>query len=163
MTTQTQAKPPSPLLKLFFRLPVYLFRLGLGRLMGQRFIWLHHTGRKSGLPRQNVLEVADYNPDEDIYYVVSGYGKKSQWLRNLLATPTGHAQVAGRKFNLRAEPLSPADSGQFLVDYAERNPKVIRGLTNMLGLPQANSADEYRQLGETILNAIALHVTSERD
>ena len=162
MTANEAARLPSPLLKFLYKLPLHLYRLGLGRLLGRRFIWLHHTGRISGLPRENVLEVADYDAKNDIYYVVSGYGKKAQWYRNLLATPTGHAQVAGRRFNLKAEPLSPAASGQFLVDYAVRHPRVIRGLTTVLGLPPANTLDEYRQLGETILPAIALHVTAER-
>ena len=38
-------------------MPIYLYRLDLGRLLGHRFLLLVHRGRKSGLLRETVLEV----------------------------------------------------------------------------------------------------------
>jgi hypothetical protein len=38
-----------------FRAPVYLYRWHLGWLFGHRCLLLAHTGRRSGLRRQNVL------------------------------------------------------------------------------------------------------------
>ena len=50
-------EPPQGCSRLLFRAPVWLYRLGLGGLFGKRMLLLNHTGRKSGLPRQAVLEV----------------------------------------------------------------------------------------------------------
>ncbi len=42
--------PPRGLARIGFRIPIILYRLGLGGLLGTRFLLLTHTGRKSGLP-----------------------------------------------------------------------------------------------------------------
>ncbi len=53
---------PSGFLRLAFRLPIYLYRLNLGWLLGHRGLLLIHRGRKSGLLRETVLEVVRYDP-----------------------------------------------------------------------------------------------------
>jgi hypothetical protein len=40
-----------------FRLPIHLYRLDLGWLLGHRVLLLSHRGRKSGLIRATPLEV----------------------------------------------------------------------------------------------------------
>lgn len=49
------ARPPRGLLRLAARLPLWLYRAGLGWLLSNRFLMLTHIGRKSGLPRQVVV------------------------------------------------------------------------------------------------------------
>ena len=53
---------PTGALRLAFRLPIYLYRLGLGRLLGHRFMLLTHRGRRSGRVYQTALEVVRYDP-----------------------------------------------------------------------------------------------------
>jgi hypothetical protein len=53
------ANPHRGALRYFFA-PVSLYRLHLGWLLGHRFLLLTHTGRRSGLRRQTVLEVMEY-------------------------------------------------------------------------------------------------------
>jgi hypothetical protein len=53
---------PAGALRLAFRLPIYLYRLDLGWLLGHRFLLFAHLGRKSGLLRETVLEVILYDP-----------------------------------------------------------------------------------------------------
>ena len=162
--SQTEIKPaklPSGCLKIGFRLPIYLYRLGLGGLLGKRFLHLQHTGRKSGLPRENVLEVAGYDEATDTYYVVSGYGKQSQWYRNLLAQPAAKIQVGWRRCAVTATPLAPDASGRFMVDYARRHPAAARNLAKILGVPAGETAEDYERLGQTVLNAVALRVERE--
>ena len=43
--------PPGKALRLGLRLPIWLYRLHLSWLLGERFLLLTHTGRNSGLPR----------------------------------------------------------------------------------------------------------------
>jgi hypothetical protein len=41
-------RPPRGLVGLAFRLPIWFYRLGLGGLLGTRFVLLTHTARRSG-------------------------------------------------------------------------------------------------------------------
>jgi len=45
---------PTGASRLAFRLPIYLYRLNLGWLLGHRFLMLVHRGRRSGLLRETV-------------------------------------------------------------------------------------------------------------
>ncbi|HZD55150.1 MAG TPA: nitroreductase family deazaflavin-dependent oxidoreductase, partial [Anaerolineales bacterium] len=74
--------PPTGLARLALRAPIWIYRLGLGKLLGNRFLELTHIGRKSGLPRHTVLEVVRYDPANGIYYIAVGFGKHSDWYKN---------------------------------------------------------------------------------
>lgn len=70
---------PSGLTRAAFRMPIYLYRLKLGWVFGQRLLLLNHTGRISGKPRHTVLEVAERDSANDSYIVASGWGVKAAW------------------------------------------------------------------------------------
>ncbi|MEM7127441.1 MAG: nitroreductase family deazaflavin-dependent oxidoreductase [Chloroflexota bacterium] len=133
--------------RLLFRLPIYLYRYRLGWVLGNRFLLLNHIGLKSGKIRQVVLEVTRYDANTHRYTVASGFGTQSQWYRNLRATPNVTIQVGHRRMNVAAEFLSPDDSGEAMVKYAQAHPKVAQNLMSMLGYHPINEED-YRQLGQ---------------
>lgn len=137
-------KPPRGLGKFAFRAPIALYRAGLVWLLGDRFLLLNHVGRKSGLPRQAVLEVVDYQRETDTYFVASGFGKKSHWYQNILAQPNVTIQVGRRRLAVTAVPLSPDESGQAMVEYAQRNPTAARALTRLIGHEVDGSEETYR-------------------
>ncbi len=60
-------EPPKGIKRLFFRFPIVLYKIGLGPLLGERFLKLTHTGRKSGLERETVLEVVKHNREAGVY------------------------------------------------------------------------------------------------
>lgn len=68
------------------RTPVWLYRARLGGMFGTRLLMLEHIGRQSGKRRYVVLEVIA-RPAPDTYVVVSGFGERAQWFRNVRATP----------------------------------------------------------------------------
>jgi hypothetical protein len=83
---------PAGILLLVFRLPVYLYRINLGWLLGRRFLLLTHRGRSSGRVYRTVLEVVRHAPSNRETIVVSGWGERSDWYRNLRASPPlGHS------------------------------------------------------------------------
>jgi hypothetical protein len=65
---------PAGALRLAFRLPIYLYRLNLGWMLGHRFLLFVHLGRKSGLLRETVLEVILYDPATRESVVLSAWG-----------------------------------------------------------------------------------------
>ena len=72
--------------RVLVRAPIWLYRFHLGFLFGRRMLLLEHLGRKSGARRYAVLEVVDH-PRTDEYVIVSGFGERSQWYRNVVANP----------------------------------------------------------------------------
>ena len=70
--------------RLFFKTPLYLWRMGLGWAMPRQFLLLTNIGRKSGAPRRTMLECFRY---AGCFYVASGWGSRSQWFRNIQANP----------------------------------------------------------------------------
>jgi len=146
----SQIQPPRGLLRLTYRLPVWFYRLGLGWLMGKRFLYLQHVGRKSGLLRHAVIEVIYYDQAADTYFLVAAYGEKADWLRNIRKTPQVSCQVGGRRFQARAEQLSPEQGEQQIMDYAHRHPTAIRALVRLIGYRIEGTEEDYRQLGRVL-------------
>jgi hypothetical protein len=68
---------PAGVLRLAFRLPIYLYRLDLGWLLGHRFLLLVHRGRKTSLLHQTVLEVVLYDPTIRESVVASAWGEEA--------------------------------------------------------------------------------------
>lgn len=110
------------------RLPVQLYRRGLGWLLGGRILMLEHRGRSSGLPRYVCLEVVERS-GPDRLTVVSGFGERAQWYQNLLADPNCRVST-GRSRDVpgTAHFLSDEDSAAVLARYAERYPRAWRVL-----------------------------------
>ena len=139
--------PPQGCSRIFFRAPIWLYRLGFGWMFGERFLLLNHIGRKTGLPRQAVLEVVRHDKETDTYVVCVGFGKKSSWYQNLLKTPEVSIQVGRRKLDVRAEQLSPQEGGEAFADFCERYPGEAK-MAGMLGYEVDGSTEDYRAAGE---------------
>jgi hypothetical protein len=56
-----------------FKLPVLLYRLRLGWLLGKRFMQLTHVGRRSGKVRRTVLAVLRFDEKTREIYAVSAW------------------------------------------------------------------------------------------
>ena len=132
-TLQSRRRPHG-LSRLFFRAPILLYRTRLGFLLGGRFLMIEHTGRKSGRTRYTVLEVVRYDRQADTYVVSSGWGKRSDWLRNVTKTPEVLVSSGLRRRPGRAIRLSQELAEHELCDYARRHPAAFRALARtMLG------------------------------
>ena len=159
--TQIRARPRG-LLRWFFRIPIWFYRLGLGWLLGSRFLLLHHIGRKSGLPRQTVLEVVNYDKATDTYYIAVGFGPKTDWYRNLLQTPKATIQVKQRKLKITADPLTPEASAEAMVGYARRHSTAARNFSCLLGYNvQQGTEEEYRRVGRELVQFVALRPSTQ--
>ncbi|HEB65345.1 MAG TPA: nitroreductase family deazaflavin-dependent oxidoreductase [Chloroflexi bacterium] len=143
-------RPPRGLAAIPWRLPIWLYRLHLGWLLRERFLLLTHTGRKSGLPRQAVLEVIHHDPQTRTWYVASGFGEKSQWFRNVMKTPQVSIQVGRRKMTAEARRLPLEEAERILQRYAGEHPVALRELTRLMGAPYDGSPESLRRMAEQI-------------
>lgn len=147
---------PRGLLRRFLRTPVWLYRAGLGWLLGNRFLMLRHRGRKSGLVRYAVLEVAGHHPSTGAYLVASGWGKRSDWYQNVLQDPSVTIQVGRKRLEAMAVALSAEESGQAMVEYARSHPKAARNLMRTLGIAADGTEEGYRRAGTDEIPFVSL-------
>lgn len=140
---------PSRWLRWFLRAPIWLYRLGLGGLLGGRFLMITHVGRRSGLARRTVVEVVSFDEASRTYYVCSGWGPGSDWYRNIQKTPDVEIHVRWRRFACRARHVEVDEGTRVLLDYATRNPMAWRKLSEaMIGEPLAGDLAGTRRLAE---------------
>jgi deazaflavin-dependent oxidoreductase (nitroreductase family) len=128
-------EPPGKVMRLVFRAPIYLYRLGLGRLMGKRLLMLTHNGRKSGQPRFAVLEVARHDEPSGALFVPAAYGRKADWYLNVLETPDVVVNHRGRHPEVSAETLPIDTAADEYAAYAASHPRAARNLGRLMGIP----------------------------
>ena len=145
-TPLRQPRSPRVLVLIIFRLPVWAYRLHLGWLLGQRLVMITQRGRRTGKIRRTVVEVLRHDPATGEFIVGSGYGKTSDWYRNIRSTPTLQIHVGGRRFTPTQRFLTPAEVYKEFEDYESRHPRVARTLAGMIGLEYDGSEGQRRTL-----------------
>jgi deazaflavin-dependent oxidoreductase (nitroreductase family) len=147
----TKSSAPRGLARLAFRLPIWLYHLRLGWLLGDRLLLLTHIGRKSGQPRQAVIEVVRHDSTSDTYIIASGFGTQVDWLRNIEKNPNVAVQSGGRRLQAVAERLPLDAATDELHDYAQRHPRAFRTLTKrLLGQELDGSAESCRRMAAKV-------------
>lgn len=149
----TQPQPPAPprgLKAIPWRLPIWLYRLGLGFLLGERFLLLNHIGRKSGKVRQAVLEVMLKETDPLAYVVGSGFGERSDWFRNVMHTPEVVIRVGRRRYRARAARLPHDEALTRFRQYAREHPRALKELTHLLHYDYDGSEESLETLSRAI-------------
>ncbi|MFJ3974205.1 nitroreductase family deazaflavin-dependent oxidoreductase [Streptomyces sp. NPDC090021] len=125
--------------------------MGLGPLLGRRFLVLHHEGRYSGRRRTVCLEVVDHDPLHGTWTVASGFGNRAQWYRNLRHAPQVTIQVGRRRHAVTAYFLSPEESAEVMVRYAGSHPHAVRVVCRLLSLDLGRGTpDDLREAGRRI-------------
>lgn len=142
---------PSPILKRALRAPVALYGIGAGRLLGHRFLLLTHRGRRSGRLYRTMLEVVKWDPSIREAVVVSGFGPRSNWYRNVLADGGAvEVESAGLRFRPQVRRLESEEAIQVVAGYERRNrivaPIVRRVLSWLAGFRYDGSEAARRRL-----------------
>lgn len=141
-------EPPTGLSAFLFRLPIHLYRLRLGWLLGSRFMHLTHTGRISGKQREVVIEVV--GREDGVYYACSGFGEHANWYRNVLNTPEVTIQVGRHRTAATAVPLGADDGERIMARYATKHPKVAKRLCATMGFSVDGSEADFREVGRNV-------------
>ena len=149
------ATAPHGLLRFGLRLPIWLYRLRLGWLLGNRFLLLIHLGRKSGLPRQTVIEVVKHDMESNSFYVVSGWGEKSDWYQNIQKNPEVMIWVGNRKLPVHAEDILLSETVDILEEYTRRYPLAFKELTRLFLKEELQPGRESSQRLAEIMPMVA--------
>ena len=146
-TKLSDAPRPRGLLRWLLRMPIWLYRMRMGRLLGDRFLMITHVGRKSGQLRRSVLEVVAHDQAAGAYTIASGWGEKADWLRNIEHNPHVLVDVSGRRFEAVAERLAQDAATRAAREYARNHPAAFRALASrMSGQPPTGTDADYQAL-----------------
>lgn len=142
MQRMRDVPPPAGLRRLAYRLPIALYRVRLGWILGSRFLLLEHRGRRSGVLRQTVLEVVRADRDRGQWHVVSAWGDRAQWLRNLREAPRVRIETAGQTFLADAQETPLEEAEEVICAYGLLHPRAVRSVARLVGWKiEATDAD----------------------
>ena len=109
-----------------FALPVWLYEHRLGWLLGRRFLLLTHRGRRTGTIHRTMLEVILHDAIRNESIVLSAYGTRAQWYRNLLAAPGLRVQTGRLDYQPRHRILSSDEARLAALDFTREHPLEAR-------------------------------------
>lgn len=132
------------------RVPVYLYRGQCGWLFGHRFLLLIHVGRRTGLPRHTVLEVIEYRKEGPEAIVISAFGRKADWLRNIEATPGPEVVIGSQCFTAAHRFFDEEEALKVITGYEQRHwfiaPLIRAVLSRLVGWRYDGSTSARRRL-----------------
>lgn len=156
------APRPSGWLRRLARFPIWLYRLRLGWLFGDRMLLLTHIGRTSGRLRQVVLEVIQHDRTTDIYIIASGYGERADWFRNVQQHPHVLIDVGTRRIEATAARLDYDHAAAAYAAYARRHPLAFRALAPIVVGQNRHSTASACQMLATRVPMVALQPLPKR-
>lgn len=134
--------------------PRQLYRHGWGRLLGHRFLQLSHRGRRTGRQYHTVLEVVRYDPTTGEATVTAGFGKESDWLRNIQAGSDVVVSIGRASAPATFRMLPPDEAIEVFADYERRNalirPVVRAVLSRLLGWEYDGTDVARRRLADQL-------------
>lgn len=122
---------PSRLLKVAFDAPAVLYRIGLGWMLGKRLVAVTHRGRKTGQSRETVLEVL-FDPDSKESVVVSAYGTRADWYRNLRVQPALRVRTGRMDYVPEQRFLTADETREAAIEFSRRHPREVRLVPRVL-------------------------------
>ena len=147
---ETTRSRPSGVLRMAFRLPIHLYRLDLGWLLGHRVLLLTHRGRKSGRIRQTALEVVRHDPATGESVVVSAWGERSDWYRNIEASPAMQVRIGRERYVPEQRFLSPEEVYDEISTYERRHPLLVRTIPRWLGFRLDGTAQARSRFADSL-------------
>jgi len=147
-TVKKEEKAPSFMVPIF-KLPILLYRLKLGWLLGNRFMQLTHIGRHSGKVRQTILAVLLFDSKTQEILAVSAW-KGSDWYYNIQALPALQVESGRVRYVPQQRTLSPEEIATAFVEYCKRNPIFSRIICRIPGWKWDSSYEEFLELARTL-------------
>ncbi len=136
------------------KMPLILYRLGLGWMLGKRFMRLTHVGRKSGKVYQTVLAVLRFDEQTHEICAVSPWSE-SNWYRNIQAAPATEVETGDiRHGRVRYTPvqrsLAPEEIAELFIAFRNRYPLFSRMVASIPGWKIDSTYAEFLELARTL-------------
>jgi deazaflavin-dependent oxidoreductase (nitroreductase family) len=133
----------------FMKMPLILYRLGLGSLLGKRFMLLTHRGRRSGKRYRTVLAVLRFDEQTHEILAVSPWSA-SNWYRNIQASPALEVETGKVRFAPVQRTLSPEEIATAFVEFRNEHPIFSRLIARIPGWKIDSTYEEFLALARTL-------------
>jgi deazaflavin-dependent oxidoreductase (nitroreductase family) len=143
-----EQRPPAFMLP-FMKMPLILYRLGLGRLLGKRFMLLTHKGRRSGKVFRTVLAVLQFDEKTREIMAVSPWSA-SNWYRNIQATRAVEVETNGIRYAPVQRSLSPEEIAALFIEFRREHPIFSRWVARIPGWKIDSTYDEFLTLARSL-------------
>ena len=147
-TNHKNARPPAFMLPIL-KLPLLLYRTGLGWLLGNRFMLLTHVGRRSGKVRQTVLAVLSFDPKTREIKAISAWSA-SDWYKNILTLPALQVESGFIRYVPVHHSLSSEEIAALFEAYCRKHPIFSRIVCRIPGWKWDSSHKEVLELAKTL-------------
>jgi deazaflavin-dependent oxidoreductase (nitroreductase family) len=144
---------PSAFLMPMLRLPLFLYRTGLGWVFGHRFMLLTHLGRRSGKVRRTVLAVLRLDPKTREIMAISAWNA-SDWYKNILSSPALQVETGFVQYVPTHRCLTPEEITTLFEEYRHEHPIFSRIVCRIPGWKWDSSHEELLELAK-ILRGVA--------
>jgi deazaflavin-dependent oxidoreductase (nitroreductase family) len=111
---------------------------------------LIHQGRNSGLLRETVLEVIRYDSATKESIVLSGWGEKADWYRNVKVTPAVEVRTGGERYVPEQRFLAPEENHAVIAGYERRHPLAFRVFAKAFGYPLGGTETMRREFASSL-------------
>ncbi len=111
--------PDNPILRKLYRIPILLYRLGLGPLIGKYILILSTFGRKTGKVRRTPVE---YFSHQGKIFVISGFGNKPDWYKNLQAHPQAGLSIKDKRLYVNTRKPQTEAEWDGVIAYLKASP-----------------------------------------
>jgi deazaflavin-dependent oxidoreductase (nitroreductase family) len=142
-------RQPGRLALAIFRMPLPLYRAGLGWLLGHVFLLVTHAGRKTGRPYATAAMVLSYDKGSGEVVVCSVWGPQTDWIRNLRARPALEVRISRDSYIPQQRFLTADESFAVAKDFRRRHPWRLRLISRVLGLADLGSDAAVREFVST--------------
>ncbi len=139
----------------FSRWPVWVYRLHLGWLLGNRFLLVTQRGRRSGMLQQTGVMVLHYDSSSHRVCVVAG-SQKTDWYRNVQASPAVEIAIGREHYRPEQKLLEPHEIAMLLKWSRSHHPLTARVQSWFFGWPWQASDAELLNLAQS-LGGVSFH------
>jgi deazaflavin-dependent oxidoreductase (nitroreductase family) len=122
-----------------------MYRWHLGWLAGSEFMLITHKGRKSGNLYRTIVLIVHHNP-RTLESVVTAWGEKADWYRNILASPAVEVQMGSRKYTPQQRLVGSGELVSLLASHRKHHPIRARIQTFLLGWKWYTTREELLDL-----------------
>ena len=141
-------KAPSLLIPMF-KLPLVMYRLRLGWLLGKRFMRITHVGRRSGRTYRTILAVLKFDEKTNEIYAISAWNG-SDWYYNIQASPAQQVETGFVHYAPAQRTLSAEEITSTFMEYRRQHPIFSRMVCRIPGWKWDSTYDEFLTLARTL-------------
>jgi deazaflavin-dependent oxidoreductase (nitroreductase family) len=145
---QKNEKAPAFMIPIF-KLPILLYQLHLGWLLGKQFMQITHVGRRSGKVRKTILAVLRFDEKTKEIYAVSAW-KGSDWYYNIQALPALQVETGFVHYVPTQRTLLPEEIAAAFIEFRKRNPIFTRIICRIPGWKADSTYEEFLALAHSL-------------